>query len=404
MSKAKKKIQRVVDALECRQPDRVPISDFFWSGFVKRCRKELALGGAFDPYRYWDLDYVVINPNMDPHLKGLEVLENTPERKLLKTGFEAIIERRRDHPVPNYIRHYTDEWRHIESFQFDNPLDRRRYYDPLDDQINCVSDELNLGIMPFVDRVSVYADDFCVFGSVCEPHELLWRICGMENTLFKMAEEPKRLAEFIHRIGDFLIGVVEGQIEAAGDMLTGIYIWGDIAYRNGMFFSPVYWRDHYRPVLERLVKAATKHGKKVIYHGCGNASAVYPDLMNLGIHGYNPIEAKAGLDVVDLKRQYGNAWCWIGNLDVRVLETNDPARVKQEVLRKLNAAKGGGFIPQSDHSVSLAVSAATYDQVVKLVRKHGRYPLNLGKYDEDISVAARRKRTKKPAAISATGQ
>ncbi len=398
MSKAKKKIQRVVDAMERRQPDRVPISDFFWSGFVKRCRKELGVGGSFDPYCYWDLDYVVINPNMDPHLKGLEVLENTPERKLVKTGFEAIIERRRDLPLPNYIRHYTEEWRHIESFQFDNPLDRRRYYDPLDDQINCVSDELNLGIMPFVDRVAAYAGDFCVFGSVCEPHELLWRICGMENVLYKMAEEPERLAAFIHRIGDFLIGVVEGQIEAAGDKLTGLYIWGDIAYRNAMFFSPDYWRDYYRPELARLVKTAVKHGKKVVYHGCGNASPVYKDLMKLGIHGYNPIEAKAGLDVVALKRQFGDKWCWIGNIDVRVLETNDSEKVKEEVLRKLNAAKGGGFIPQSDHSVSSGVSAATYDLLVKLVRKYGRYPLDLGSFDESVTPPSKAKGARRVAA------
>jgi hypothetical protein len=47
----------------------------------------------------------------------------------------------------------------------------------------------------------------------------------------------------------------------------------------------------------------------------------------------------------------------------------------------LNAAKGGGFIFQSDHSVPGNVSARNYEFVVNLVREHGRYPLRLEEYD-----------------------
>jgi hypothetical protein len=55
--------------------------------------------------------------------------------------------------------------------------------------------------------------------------------------------------------------------------------------------------------------------------------------------------------------------------------------LKGIVLRKLNAAKGGGMIFQSDHSVPSNVSGQRYDYVVKLVRKYGAYPLQLGEYD-----------------------
>ena len=51
------------------------------------------------------------------------------------------------------------------------------------------------------------------------------------------------------------------------------------------------------------------------------------------------------------------------------------------MLTKLNAAKGGGFIFQSDHSVPSSVPGKNYDYVVKLVREYGKYPLQLGEYD-----------------------
>jgi uroporphyrinogen-III decarboxylase len=51
------------------------------------------------------------------------------------------------------------------------------------------------------------------------------------------------------------------------------------------------------------------------------------------------------------------------------------------VLTKLNAAKGGGYIFQSDHSVPSNVSGESYDYVVKLVREYGQHPLHLGEFD-----------------------
>ena len=144
-----------------------------------------------------------------------------------------------------------------------------------------------------------------------------------------------------------------------------------------MLFSPKYWREVFKPQVRRICDAAHAHGLKTIYHGCGNASAIYEDLIEAGVDAYNPLEAKAGLDVVDLKRRFAGRWAFNGNIDVRVLATNDRTLVRREVLTKLAAARGGGYIFQSDHSMPDNVDPATYDYVVQLVREHGRYPLAL---------------------------
>jgi hypothetical protein len=384
MSGCRLKTERVVAVLEHREPDRVPVGEFFWTNFIRRAKAELSVGEGFDPYRYWDLDVIVINPNMDPHITGIEVLEDTAERKVVKTGFGATIERRGTYPMPSFLDFDTKTYEQMEAFQFDDPGDRRRYFEAIDDQINSVADALNLGLPSYVDRVNMYADDFCVFGSVCEPHEMIWRIMGTENVLIKLADEPRRMAKFIQRLGDFLVGIVEGQVAAAEGKLSGIYIWGDIAYDQGMFFSPQYWRDVYKPQLKRICQAAHKSGLKTIYHGCGNASEVFEDMIEVGVDAYNPIEAKAGLDVVDLKRRFDRRWAFNGNIDVQVLEANDREKVRHEVLTKLNAAKGGGFILQSDHSIPDNVDPSTYDYMMQLVREYGKYPLELGDYDQDI--------------------
>ncbi len=384
MGNAGPKIERVTAALENREPDRVPVGEFFWTNFIRRAKTELDVGDDFDPYRYWDLDMIVITPNMDPHITGIQLIEDTPERKLVKTGFGATIERRSIYPMPNFVDFETRTYEQMEALKFDDPQDSRRYFEAIDDQINSVADALNLNLPSYVDRVNMYAEDFCVFGSVCDPHEMIWRIMGTENVLVKLAEQPDRMARFIERLGEFLVGIVEGQIAAADGRLSGIYIWGDIAYDNGMFFSPQYWRSVYKPQLKRICEAAHDAGLKTIYHGCGDASPVFEDMIEAGVDAYNPLEAKAGLDVVALKRRFGRRWAFNGNINVQVLETNDREQVRREVLTKLNAAKGGGFILQSDHSVPDNVDPATYDYIIGLVREYGGYPLELGEFDRPV--------------------
>ncbi|MHC4516977.1 MAG: uroporphyrinogen decarboxylase family protein, partial [Planctomycetota bacterium] len=118
-------------------------------------------------------------------------------------------------------------------------------------------------------------------------------------------------------------------------------------------------------------------GLPVIYHGCGNVKAILEDYIEIGVDAYNPLEVKAGMDVVELRRQYGHRIAFCGNLDIQKWERGDREEIAAEILRKLHAAKGGGLILQSDHSVTSAVSGRTYDYVVKLIREHGVYPLDL---------------------------
>ncbi len=388
MSKAQEKIDRVIKALNHEEGDRVPVGEFFWTNFVRRCKKELDVGDDFDPYRHWDLDLVVLTPNMDPHLTGIEVLEDSAERKLVKTGFGAIIERLSTLPMPHFAEFAYESWEAVEALEFDDPYDPRRFSEKLDDQLNSVGDELNLGLPPWIERVENYAKDMCVFGATCEPHELVWRIMGSENVMLKMAEEPERFARIIDKIGDFAAAIADAQIKAAGGKLNGMWIWGDIAYINGMMFSPQYWNEVYKPQLKKITDVIHGHGIKAIYHSDGDLHTIIDSLVEGGIDGLNPLEMKAKMDVLEFKRTHGDRLTFAGNLDVQVLEKNDPELTRELVLTRLNAGKGGGLILQSDHSMPDNVSPATYSQIIDLAREYGTYPLDLGEYDRDMSPAA----------------
>ena len=93
------KLKRMKKALHHEEPDRVPISDFFWGGFVERWRKELNLGDDANPYYYYNLDWIVTVPNMDPHVKSFETVKEDETEVVVKTGFEAVLRKKFDFPI-----------------------------------------------------------------------------------------------------------------------------------------------------------------------------------------------------------------------------------------------------------------------------------------------------------------
>ena len=50
-----KKLERMNKALRHEEPDRAPISDFFWGRFTRRWREELELPDDANPYYRYDI-------------------------------------------------------------------------------------------------------------------------------------------------------------------------------------------------------------------------------------------------------------------------------------------------------------------------------------------------------------
>jgi hypothetical protein len=375
------KADRVRKTLHHEEADRIPISDFYWTTFVNRWKKEKNLPPDTDIYRYYDLDWICITPNMDPHIKSFTVIKETEDDVILKTGFEATIRKKLGTQMP-YFEHFdTDDLEKMAAFRFDDPDDQRRFSQSGDDQLNGVGDVISRNLPAWIDRVKSYYADFPVFGSICEAHEYAWRIIGSENVLLWIALYPDEFGAFVKRIGAFLTSYLRAQIKAGEGMLEGMVLWGDVAYRNGMLFSPDMWREHFKPITRELISICHENGLPVIYHGCGNASEIFPDFVEMGLDAYNPLESKSGLDVVEIRKQYGHTMGFCGNIDAITWANAPLPELEELVLRRLNAAKGGGYLPQSDHSVPSNVSAERYEFVLNLLRKYGKYPLELGKHD-----------------------
>ena len=377
LSDVNKKIERIKKTLKCSEPDRIPLHDFFWAEFIKRWQKEKNLPSDTNIYYYYDMDLMVISSNMDPKKKSCQVLEKGEDYVSWKSGFGCTLKKYDYAPMPQYLDFSIKSPEEYESFEFNDPSDKDRYYGIRQDIIS------GDGFTPFpsfAEAVKEAKDKICIFGSVCEGHEALWRMRGPEGVFMDLATDPDKVKKFVRRIGDYMIEIGKKQLEFDG--VKGLFIWGDVAYKNGMLFSPKLWKEIFYPVVKKMCTEFHKMGALIIYHGCGDTrGAVLDGLVEAGIDAYHTLEVKAGMDVVELKKKYKNKLAYLGNIDALNILPGSKENLKKDLLCRLNAAKGGGYMPGADHSVPGNVPSENYDYFIDLIRKFGKYPINLGKSD-----------------------
>ncbi len=198
-------------------------------------------------------------------------------------------------------------------------------------------------------------------------------LIGAEAMLYAMIEDPAWIADMYQTMADLYL---DGAEEMLGDgfEFDGAWVYDDMSYRSGPFFSPRTYQDLFFPHDRRVCEFFRARNMPIILHSCGQVTPLIPRLIEAGYTCLQPLEAKARLDVVELKKQYGQELAFMGNIDVRKMSDPDPSVIEREIARKIPAAmQGGGYIYYSDHSVPDTVSLRQYQRVLELVRHYGTF-------------------------------
>jgi len=211
-----------------------------------------------------------------------------------------------------------------------------------------------------------------IFFVASGPFENTRNCIRAETVYMDMIENPG----YIQRIfKDFTDLIVDAYVELCkmGLEADGFFIADDIAYKNGMLFSPDMYRELLFPFHKQLCEFFRSKGLPVMFHTDGKLDVCLPLLIEAGITAIQPIEAKVGNDVRKLKGLYGDRLVFVGNIDVQKL-SGTPKDIEEEIESKILAVKqNGGYIYHSDHSVPPSISFKNYQHAIELVRKYGGY-------------------------------
>jgi len=349
--------ERITATLRHQEPDRVPMVEIsFWPPTVERWRTE-GLPADVSPEQHFELERIP-RIGIDCSLQfEIETLEETDAWTVERDRDGSVHKRWKDH--------------YATCAEIDQLVKTRADWEGVRERLQPTADRLPENLCAAIDAAHERGDF-----AVLVPGEPVWwtlRTLGMERALIAMAAEPDWFEEMVAAQTRMQVELIRMAL-AAGARPDGLWYFSDLCYRNGMFFSPRSYRELMLPYHRQIAQACHEHGLFLLLHCCGDARNLIPHLIDAGFDAIQPLEARCGNDVRELKPRYGNAITLFGNMNMDVFASGDRAAIRHEVLSKLEAAMpGGGYIWHSDHSVPPTIAFADYAYAVELAREHGIY-------------------------------
>jgi len=199
------------------------------------------------------------------------------------------------------------------------------------------------------------------------------KVCNMvgpDRLLMAMVEDPEWVADMFMADAQVCADTIEEMIGRGIEPDAG-WVFDDLGYKHRSFFSPAMYREMLQPAHKLICAPFKSRGLPVLLHTCGYTMELMPALLETGFDVIQPLEVKAGNDLLALKRDYGDRVAFMGGIDVRAMAADDPAVIEREIATKIPAAmQGGGYIYHSDHSVPDDVSLEQFQRVMDLVATH----------------------------------
>ena len=151
-------------------------------------------------------------------------------------------------------------------------------------------------------------------------------------------------------------------------------VYCDLAYKNGLIFSPMFLKKELFPRAKILVDTWHKYNIKCIFHSDGDYRTILDDLVCAGFDGIHSMEPLAGWDLGLVKNNYPNL-VLVGNIDVSQLLPNGTRKeVIDTVKRTIDiAAKGGGYILATCSEIHNGCKLQNIIAMVETLWKYGKY-------------------------------
>lgn len=346
--------ERVRMALEHKEPDRVPIQDSIWSATVSRWHKE-GLPEEIPVSEYFDFEIVGFGADLSPRFP-IKVLERNETYIVETTPYGGVRKNFRDYST-------TPE---IIDWPIKSKEDWYRIKDRLQPDITRVDWVSSLNAYN-----RAYEDGKFITYNAAMGYDLFQSYIKTEELLVILIEDPEWAKDMFRTHAILLIEMAKIMMEH-GFKFDGAFLFNDMGYRNGLLFSPKTYQRVLQETDAMVCEFFHKHNMPVILHSCGNVKELIPYLIEAGFDCLQPLEVKAGMDLLELKPKFGDKIAFMGGIDVRKM--TDPIAIEEEISRKFEVAKkGGGYIYHSDHSIPKNVSFEDYKHVIELVKKYGKY-------------------------------
>ena len=374
MSQMMTSTQRVKAALDFQKPDYIPLIENYLGAFVARWRKRQGLQPLpglpfedvvedFDINSYYGVDVAISIPDEDLWPSEVQTLGKDGRYVIYRDGWGRTM---RGIPGSEFAAKELEVMlghkRDLDSLVFESPQSDDRY-------------------KAYLERVASLSEgDYTPYTvtKVGGPFYRPSRLRGYTQWFVDIAEDREFVRALTERVTDHLIAVGLEAVRRSGLLHTSIWIFDDCAHNEGLLVSPKLYESIFLPQISRMAAAFKDAGiARVVLHSDGDIGAILDGLVDVGIDAINPVEPRAHMDVIELRKRYGTKLSFFGGLcNSMILPSGTPEEVRTHVERVLGVGENGGLIIGS-HSIGPDISLERHDLVMQILAEHGR-PLGAG--------------------------
>ena len=341
-------VERIDNILRRRPVDRIGLFEHFWGDTLQvwqeqghiREDEDLALHFGFDLSTSWPFN-LVARLDFEP-----EILEETEETVLTRDGNGAVLRRHKLHAAtPEHVDFAVK--------------DRATWEELALPHLQPARERINFEGYREARKAGQQAQRFFCWSGV-NVFELMHPVCGHEYMLMGMALDPDWVRQMATVYADLTINLMEILFEEEG-LPDGIWFYEDMGFRQHPFMSPAMYREIVQPAHRKTMDFVHSLGLQAIMHSCGFIEPLLPHIVEAGVDCLQVIEVKAGMDLLRIKKNFGDRLVLCGGMDARNLVANDRDAIRLELQEKIPVVREGyGYILHSDHSIPTTTEYETY--------------------------------------------
>ena len=177
---------------------------------------------------------------------------------------------------------------------------------------------------------------------------------GMEQVLVDIALRDEVGMAIIDKRVNICYEVLRRGLEAAGGKVDILCLGEDTGNQNGRMVSPADFDEVFKPRLKRFYDLAHEFGAKAMMHSCGDTHEIMPTFIGMGLDILDAMQPEpAGMDPETIRKACKGKLAFCGLISTqRTLPYGSMEDCRAEARHRLDVvAKGGGYIFSPAHCI-----------------------------------------------------
>ena len=205
-------------------------------------------------------------------------------------------------------------------------------------------------------------------GGFDEPRQLM----GEENLCLAYYEQPELIHDILATIGETAERVLDEVSKAV--LVDKLYVHEDMAGKSGPLAGPKHIAEFIAPYYRRIWGMLAERGTRIFDQDSdGDMRAVIPAFMDAGVNCMHPMEPASGMDMVEIRKQYGNRLAFYGGIDKHVIRRSQDEITAELEYKLPPMIASGGCILALDHRIPNGTPLANYrfyiDKVWEIIQR-----------------------------------